>query len=190
MMNRMTLEHFVGSLCQRAPLERSTPEMAQLLTAACDSWSLNRRLLSRAGSYTRTGVYRDRHFEVLLLNWDAGAASAVHDHGGQHCWMLVLDGRLRVDDYVRLDAGERPGFAAIEPRESRVLANGECDLRQGRFDLHRVVATGGVPAISLHVYAAPLASFLVYDERAQRCRPMLGTYDDTIALDDTVVSAL
>jgi cysteine dioxygenase len=173
-----TLRPFIGDLQERAPLERTLSEMADLLSAACGSWSPSRPLVSRPNGYTRTRVFRDGRFEVVLLNWDPGATSAVHDHGGEHCWMSVLEGRLLVDDYVRLDAGENPGRARIEGRDSRVLECGDLDLRSGRFDLHRVSATPDAPAISLHVYAAPLRKYMVYDEASQRCQTVIGTYDD------------
>lgn len=151
--------------------------MAALLTATRGPWSLGRPLPASAGGYTRTCVHRDDRFEVLLLNWDAGAVSAVHDHGGQHCWMMVLEGQLLVDDYARLDRGDEPGVARVAPRGSRVMPPGDLDLRSRPFDLHRVSALPNVPTLSLHVYAGPLTEFLVYDEDAQRCELVRGTYD-------------
>jgi cysteine dioxygenase len=125
------------------------------------------------GGYTRSCAYADGRFEVLLLNWAAGAVSPLHDHGGQHCWMQVLEGQLLVDDYLRIDAGERG---------SRLLEAGDLDLRSGRFDLHRVSAPSGVPAVSLHIYSAPLKEFSVYDETTQRCRTVRSTYDEVLSI--------
>lgn len=164
------------------PLDRSRAEMARLLQSACSGGTtLNRHLISRPKSYTRTCFYRDDRFEVLLLNWAPGAASALHDHGDQHCWLIVLEGRLDIEDYVRLDAGEVPGHARIDARGSRVLERGGLDLRSGRFDLHRVSARRNAPAVSLHVYSQPLEKFLVYDQAAQRCETAFGTYDDVVS---------
>ena len=85
----------IGDLRVRSPLERSSSEVGALLAACMDDGGVPPRLVSRPGAYTRTCVYREARFEVLLLNWAPGVASAIHDHGDQHCWMLVLDGRLR-----------------------------------------------------------------------------------------------
>jgi cysteine dioxygenase len=57
---------------------------------------------------------------------------------------------------------------------------GDLDLRSGRFDLHRVSAPPGGPALSLHIYAAPLKEFSVYDETTQRCQTVQSTYDDVL----------
>ncbi len=176
------LQRLIEDLRARSPLERSSSEVGALLATCADDWGLPQRLIARPGAYTRTRVYRDARFEVLLLNWAAGVASAIHDHGDQHCWMLVLDGQLEVDDYVRLDPGDVPGYAHTEQRGSRTLDAGGMDLRSGRFDLHRVTATGGGPAVSLHVYSGPLRKFLIYDESARRCETALGTYDEILSV--------
>ena len=156
--------------------------MGDLLARRSQDWPGTSRLIFRSGGYTRTCAYRDARFELLLLNWAPGAASEIHDHGNQHCWMLVLDGRLAVDDYVRLDAGDLGGYAHVEARGSQVLGAGAMDLRSGRYDLHRVSATPDAPAISLHVYAGPLREFLVYDEAARRCKAARGTYDEVLSV--------
>ncbi len=177
----------VDDLRVRSPLARAHADLERLLGDSARQWPGRETLLSRPGDYTRTRVYRDANFEMLLLNWAPGAASAIHDHGGQHCWMLVLDGTLDVDDYVRLDAGEVPGVAEVKWRDSRRLRSGDMDLRSGRFDLHRVSAPAKGKAVSLHLYAGPLQEFLVYDPPARRCDRAYGTYD-AIVLDDRVVA--
>ncbi len=174
------LQPLIDNLRSRGPLERSTSDMAALFAATRDSWAPSRPLLVCPGGYTRSCAYGDERFEVLLLNWAAGAVSALHDHGGQHCWMQVLEGQLVVDDYLRTDGGELPGFARVEARGSRLMNPGDLDLRSGRFDLHRVGTPAGVPALSLHIYAAPLKEFLVYDESTRRCQTVKGTYDDVL----------
>jgi NitT/TauT family transport system ATP-binding protein len=171
----------VDDLRRTAPLDRGLDEMGRLLRSACSSGTpLNGRLISRPKSYTRTCLYRDDRFEVLLLNWSPGAASALHDHGGQHCWLAVLEGRLDIDDYVRLDEGDVPGHARISARGSRMLERGGLDLRSGRFDLHKVRATRDAPAVSLHVYSQPLEKFLIYDPATRRCETAFGTYDEVV----------
>lgn len=174
------LREFVSDLRRMPPLARSEPEMADILAHASAAGRLDVSLPRRAGSYTRTCVYRDDRFEVLLLDWAPGAGSPIHDHGGRNCWLTVLGGRLRVDDYERLDPGTTPGRAWLGARGARVLETGGLDLRSGVFDLHRVVALDHT--VSLHVYARPLDAFLVYDERAHRCSPAAGTYDERLSL--------
>jgi cysteine dioxygenase len=174
------LRRLVDNLRSQPPSERSRLNIDWLLQQAGARWSGGLHLISRRDAYTRTCAYRDDGFEVLLLNWAPGAASAIHDHGDQDCWMLVLSGTLQVDDYVRLDPANVHGYAHVEERSSRVLEAGGLDTRGGRFDLHRVSALSA-PAVSLHVYSAPLREYLIYDELARRCEPAFGRYDDVIS---------
>ncbi len=160
------------------PLARGDEEMVALLGAARVG-GVSPALPARLQSYTRTRAYGDERFEVLLLSWSPGAASEIHDHGGQRCWFVVLDGSVRVDDYVRLDGGEDATHAALERRGSLALDRGALDARAGRFDIHRVAATS--QALTLHVYARPLREFGIYDYDTQRCRAILAGYDADIS---------
>jgi NitT/TauT family transport system ATP-binding protein len=177
------LRELVTDLRRIPPLERPAGDMGRMLAAVAASPSLVPRLPAKSGAYTRTCAYSDERFEVLLLDWSREAASEIHDHGGQHCWFVVLQGRLRVDDFGRIDAGNVPGKAVLEARGSRELRPGDLDLRSGRFDIHRVAASGA-GALTLHVYSRPLQGYLVYDRRAQRCEPVRGTYDRVLSLVD------
>lgn len=175
------LRQLVDDLRASPPSTRRSHEMDRLLRQASSQWADGLRLISRTGAYTRTCAYRDEEFEVLLLNWARGATSAIHDHGDQHCWMLVLAGWLQVEDYVRLDPAHVRGYAQIEAQGSRILGAGGLDARAGRFDLHRVSALHRAPAVSLHIYSAPLRQYLIYDELERRCETAFGTYDEVLS---------
>jgi predicted metal-dependent enzyme (double-stranded beta helix superfamily) len=146
------LRDLVADLRRVPPLDRAEHDLARMLAAIPAGAGLAPALPVRPGSYTRTCAYVDERFEVLLLDWSPGAASEIHDHGGQHCWFVVLRGQVRVDDYRRLDAGEVPERALLEARGSRVLQPSDLDVRSGTSDIHRVVA-GEARALTLHVYA-------------------------------------
>lgn len=176
------LRQLIDDLRARGPLESRSPEIARLLVRRAAAWGAGCRLAARPGGYTRTCAHRDGGFEVVLLNWAPGAASPIHDHGDQHCWMVVLDGRLDVEEYARLDNAEVSGYAHIETSGWRRLEPGEMDERSGRFDLHRVSATSDAPAVSLHVYSGPLRRYLVYDADARRCEAVSGTYDEFLSV--------
>lgn len=180
---RRPLDGLISNLRCSPPLERSQAEMAAVLTDVCARGVIQRvPLESRPGGYTRTCAYFDDRFELLLLNWARGSVSEIHDHGGQHCWLAVIDGALELENYDRLDDdGKCEGRAAIVPRDSAILEAGALDLRSGPFDIHRVANAGAKPAVSLHVYARPLRYFGVYDEFAQRCRAVRARYDAILA---------
>jgi cysteine dioxygenase len=53
---------------------------------------------------------------------------------------------------------------------------GEIDARTVVGDVHRVAPVGG-PAISVHVYAEPLDTCLVFDVEQNTCRSAVNRYD-------------
>jgi predicted metal-dependent enzyme (double-stranded beta helix superfamily) len=126
--------------------------------------------------YTRTLLHRCDEFEILVLHWQPGCASSIHDHGGALCWLSVASGDMRVENYVRRDAGATPGYAQIAFDGRETLAAGAVDYRQDDLHLHRCI-TGDASAISLHVYAHPIDRFHCFDERAQTCSETISTYD-------------
>ncbi len=134
------------------------------------------------GSYTRNLVFKNDDFELAVLCWDTRSATPVHDHAGQRCWMTALEGAFDVENYTRVAGGRSEGFARLASLGTvRGLRRGEPDYRYGDNEVHRVsVSPSQQGAISLHVYAKPLSSCLVYDVESLRCsRRRLGY--DTVA---------
>ncbi len=111
-------------------------------------------------NYARTLVHRDPWFELLLVTWSPGSVAPVHDHDGQDCWLVPLGGSFDLADYAIVDEdGER---AQLRPLRSRRLGPGELDRRDEHEGVHAV--TPATPlALSLHIYARPLARCRVFD---------------------------
>jgi predicted metal-dependent enzyme (double-stranded beta helix superfamily) len=132
----------------------------------------------RFATYTRNLLYRDDRFELVVIRWGAEAQSRIHDHAGQRCQMLVLDGMLRTDDYALLDGGTDVGAARIRFTQSTSTLRGEVDVRTADRDLH-LVATDEAGAASLHLYTKPIDTCLVFDPVANTCSRFRNHYDWT-----------
>lgn len=48
----------------------------------------------------------DRHFVALLLCWEKGQQSPIHDHAGASCWVKMLSGDLEEVLYERRSDGK------------------------------------------------------------------------------------
>ncbi len=120
------------------------------------------------GRYVRRRLYRDEDFELLLLCWEPGQATPIHDHEGQRGWLSVQYGALAVEEFQTQDQEGR----LVEGRVLRLRAVGLKGIEAGQAlveavsadTIHRVWAPRG-RTLSLHVYARPLDSFLVFDPR-------------------------
>jgi cysteine dioxygenase len=150
-------------------------------------------VLFEKGRYTRNLLYRNSDFEVLLLCWDTGASSPVHDHAGQQCWFTTLEGAFDIDEYRRISGGLQEGYARIlQTGTTTSVRSGEPDYRYQGNDIHRVSIAGDqTRALSLHVYARPIAECLIYDCEGDRCMRRELRYDkisqETIVLSSAKV---
>ncbi|MBP6705170.1 MAG: cysteine dioxygenase family protein [Vicinamibacteria bacterium] len=136
--------------------------------------SLEPWIAFRPDRYARRRLARSPSHEVLLMCWDRDQATPIHDHDGQDGWILVVAGALAVQEYERL--GGPPDLRAVRehtaPEGTLPLARGARLVvpvggaiaeAQAPEAIHRVGSTGG-RALSVHVYARPFDSFLVFDE--------------------------
>ena len=153
------------------------------------------RLLStfpvREGGYTRSLIYACDAFEVMVLRWSAGAMTPIHDHAEQRCWFTAISGTFDVANYRRRVGGSHPGFARIEATGSHTgIGAGEPDFRFGDEDIHRVcVSPAQAEAISVHVYARPVSTCLVFDDERDSCSIKHMSYDTVLTEQIWLVSA-
>ncbi len=140
-------------------------------------WNSAFVLPERRHDYTRSLLYRDDRFELLALCWSPQAATPIHDHGGQRCWSAVLEGALEVHNYRRLDDAGRTGFSSIEPGDVQQYRRGGIDASANDRELHAMRTLGSSRAIALHLYAAPIAVYTIFNQRAHTCERQVPHYD-------------
>ena len=135
--------------------------------------------------HTRNKIFRNDMIEVMLICWPIGAVTPLHTHNGQLGWMTMIEGKLLVENYKKLDCN-RP--------ENQQVVGFDCLAGATRIDmehLHNELAIPGGPlntvdktqtihrirnlaewnegAVSMHVYSRPIDSCVVFDMEAQRC---------------------
>jgi len=137
--------------------------------------------------YTRHVAYRDHHLEVVIVCWDPGQVSGVHDHGGAMGWTVMLQGTLASWSYDTIGTsdsvpeGAVATWALADGRRLVEYAPTSCAAGQtAEFDapnaVHRVgnVDPRGERAISLNVYSPPISRYTMFDLDAgtmHRCTP-------------------
>lgn len=106
----------------------------------------------------------NEHLAVWLICWMEGHDTGFHDHDGSSGAVTVVQGRLREE---RLRVGGPPIGSDYRAGEVFDFAGP---------DIHRVVHTGGPPAVSIHAYSPPLqgmGSYVWHDDGALT-RTLLG----------------
>jgi len=109
-------------------------------------------------TYTRNLVHRCGEFELLLLCWEPGQESPIHDHAGMHCWMSVLEGGMQEVHYQQ-------GAEKSPLVEGRVQSfeRGQVAYIVDDIALHLVRPTPGGRGVSLHLYSSPIDACRTFD---------------------------
>jgi cysteine dioxygenase len=131
-------------------------------------------------AYTRTLLHKTGAYELIALHWNPNVETMLHDHGGRQCWFAVLDGEMDVHNYRRVDSGDTIGKARIARLGEMHLNPGDIDYRGDDADIHRVVSLK--TTTTLHLYAAPLGTYHVFDERRETCEATTSSYDASLTL--------
>jgi cysteine dioxygenase len=108
--------------------------------------------------YARNLVSASELFELLVICWQPGQQSPVHDHQGQNCWMAVLDGEVRERLYHLPLAQKGPLVAG----RSRVLEAGSVAYIHDDIALHDIGSLDR-PGITLHLYSRPIRECRTFD---------------------------
>jgi cysteine dioxygenase len=112
--------------------------------------------------YTRNLVFKCERFELLAIGWEAGQRSAIHNHAGQQCWMLVPVGRLLNQNFRVCAMDEAAGTCHLEPAAC-VVIDPEHPLQVDPEEpVHQVINATEGRSVSLHVYSLPYNRCLVY----------------------------
>lgn len=129
-------------------------------------------------SYARRLLHRDPEgrYSVLVMVWDKGQGTPIHDHAGMWCCECVYRGRIEVVSYDRADAGS--GDTAEFTEEQRIMAGvGEAGALIPPFDYHTIENVDETPAVTIHVYGGDMTwchAFVPEGGRYRRVRKELG----------------
>ncbi|CDK26987.1 unnamed protein product [Kuraishia capsulata CBS 1993] len=100
-------------------------------------------------SYTRNGVENFGHnANLLLLVWEPGKGSLVHDHAAAHCVMKVLKGHLQ--EYLF-------SSETLKLESKRDLGPDSVAYITDELGYHKMVNESSELAVSLHLYTPPYA---------------------------------
>ncbi len=118
----------------------------------CCSWSNK--------SYTRNCIIENEKFELILLCWGEGQKTPIHDHGGEECWVKVIQGELKETRYKIDEAGE------LKAAKSTISKTGDISYMIDFMGCHRLENVTEGRSMSLHLYAKPIRNCKMYDENS------------------------
>lgn len=108
--------------------------------------------------YARNVLARNDDFEVLLICWEKGQSSPIHDFNAQEAWVHPIEGMLREECYkINLDDDR------LEKVSSVLLGTDEFSYMK-QVGIHRYSNAYSARTVSLNIYRKPVTEWHVYDE--------------------------
>jgi len=125
------------------------------------------------GNYTRNLIHKCALFEVLLICWEIGQVSRVHNHRDQNCWMSVPVGKLRVQNFRIEQRDPAHGTCRLVPTDCYDMDADHPACVDPHAPVHQVLNLREFNhrAATIHVYSRPYVSCEIY-------QPEKGTYFD------------
>lgn len=194
-----SLQHLIELIHQELGADKGldsadvdVPKIRALMTAyesKEEDWA-HFALWDKSKNYTRNLVDdgNGKYFNLMILCWNEGKSSPIHDHAGAHCIMKVLDGKLTETQYdwpsnpsppcsgssmSDSDSDESgqtvPSSKRMTVKCETTLSRNEATYIHDKIGLHRVSNKTDKPAISLHLYTPAYETCKTFDETNGTC---------------------
>ena len=108
--------------------------------------------------YTRNCIEENEKFELILLCWEKGQQTPIHDHGGEECWVKIINGEFKETIFKTTESGE------LEVENSFVLKEDEISYMIDFMGFHSIENISDGRSMSLHLYAKPIRNCNIFDE--------------------------
>jgi cysteine dioxygenase len=121
--------------------------------------------------YARNLVYKDGQFEIMIMCWNAGQRSSIHDHAGSLGGIKILQGELTECLFGRAANGM-----------IKSLSSAEYAIEGARVEetslIHQIsnLQAGNGRTVSVHIYVPPLVRMNVYSLEDPAVRNILPQY--------------
>lgn len=112
--------------------------------------------------YTRQCLHRTPKHELLLICYEPGQRTSIHDYDSQLAWIKPLVGKVKEERFVAGPDG------SVRRKEQHVLLPGDLSHMATKNCIHRHSNVGLGRAITLNLYTRPIRRWRVYDERTGR----------------------
>lgn len=109
-------------------------------------------------SYTRNCIVENERFELILLCWEEGQLTPIHDHGGEECWVRIIQGDFKETIYQEDETG------ILNVVKSTFSKPNDICYMVDFMGYHRLENINNGRSMSLHLYAKPIRNCKLFDE--------------------------
>jgi predicted metal-dependent enzyme (double-stranded beta helix superfamily) len=107
---------------------------------------------SEGGTYARRPLYIDPHgrISVLVMVWDRGQGTPLHNHGGEWVVECLYEGKMRVTNFELLS--ETDGRCLFEQGDTLHALPGDASYRIPPHEHHILESDQDEPSVTIHVF--------------------------------------
>lgn len=113
-------------------------------------------------SYTRNCLADNEKFELILICWQEGQITPIHNHGGEECWVRIIKGEFKETIYTEDESGDLSVHKTILSKENDVT------YMIDFMGVHSIANLSNNKSMSLHLYAKPIRSCKIFDEQSKK----------------------
>ena len=111
-------------------------------------------------SYTRNCIVENEKFQLILLCWEEGQKTPIHDHGGEECWVKVIQGELKETIYKVNSSGE------LDTIKTSNYKTDDVSYMIDFMGCHCLENVSARKSMTLHLYAKPIHNCNLFDEKS------------------------
>lgn len=111
--------------------------------------------------YTRNCIRRTENYELIALCWEAGHETPIHCHGGEECWVYMVQGELEESRFEEENFNHKIGSVCME------LGKAQISYMEDSNGFHCLENKKSTRAVSLHLYHKPISRCRIFDHENQ-----------------------
>ena len=132
--------------------------------------------------YTRNCIAENEDFELILICWERGQATAIHDHGGEECWVYFVEGEFRENIYTQ------GGKGRLNAVKTTIAKPGDVAYMIDFMGYHNLENQSNKRSMSLHLYAKPIKNCNVYDSKKNEFVRKEMSYDNVEGIQKSITN--
>lgn len=162
---KVKIEKLIDGLCQIPDTDFTCDNIYHYLSKnPIDVDSISSYFFWSEKFYTRNLLYKDERFEMMAVCWEKGQVSRVHNHADQRCWMTVVEGKLRGQNFAVEEINAEKNFCKL--KETDIFDLSDCLAAKVELEepIHQILNLPDFDerAVSVHIYSKPIEKCLAY----------------------------
>lgn len=182
LQTRLTLDDFILKTKKVFPRQLELDQLQDWVAKLdLESLAIAKHICFSPKNYQRQILYRNSNCEIILVCWQPGQFSPIHDHGDSLNVTRVYQGVLTSRTFAQTDSATKKLSPLL--LEEKYLQPDKL-VGVDRAQIHQLANTSEQNMITLNIYAKPLKQMQVYNSMSGKLQlPLLQTKDQTRFVD-------